>query len=257
MVKRIPREQLEHLIWTPDKELPERKPVEEIRSSYNQILTIDEAAAESGATKTQDKWIDYWNAVDDGRWFPSAPELYQVFRQIADEPEEHSTLLASIRKDFTERWLLSSTRIQYNGNDTMARIIHNYNSERQQEPIDIDIPVYRGDKGDTLIKVLGQDVGLEYFNALLGSDDSPEEIKRIFEAISGKDSDNTKVWTPLLDGGWSRAKRPERAVSFGYIDGDFLINCYDLLYYYGRSRGVRATEGSASGLGGVKGGGGA
>ena len=93
---------------------------------------------------------------------------------------------------------------------------------------------------------------MEYFHALLGTDDSSEEIKRIFKAVSGKSSDETKVWTPSLEGNWSRTTHPERAVSFFYVVGNFRIYCSDGLDYYGRSRGVRASEASASRVGGVK-----
>ncbi|MFH1637720.1 MAG: hypothetical protein ABIB71_04830 [Candidatus Woesearchaeota archaeon] len=221
------------------------KPAKPVKSP-SVILTLDDVAAENGKYKTQNQWIEYWNDVKDGRRFPSMAELYQVFKQIAADKDANRTLLDSVRKDFKARLLLSSTRLQYNSDNENSRIIHNYRSDREQQPLDLDIPEYL----DIPLKtVLIQDKGLYFFHALLGTEDTKEEITDVFEVISDKPKKDIKVWTPPFsdDTYTSRGEMRERAASLYYDSGLFRISCNLNLGNDGRSRAVLGSEATASG----------
>jgi len=202
-------------------------------------LTLDDVAAQNGATKTQDRWIKYYNKekrIREGKLFASMAEIYQVFKQIVDAPEEHEALLASLRRDFDEIFLLSSTRIRYNAHDGNAQIMHNYGSKMQKEPIELEIPVLRPGKLTEL-----NDKGIEFLQALLDTDENKEEIMGVLSRISNRPNDKLRVWTPPFDSFsyYTRSERSERAVTLDYYIGNFRVLADGLPDDYdGRSRAV-------------------
>ena len=110
----------------------------------------------------------------------------------------------------------------------------------QEEPIQLEVPVYR-DK--PLAEVLAEGKGRQFLYAFLGASHS-DDIVEVFRVISGMPEMDLRVWTPILDGQYSRASYPERAASLDYDDGRFLIYGADGLNDSGRSRGVRYASDS-------------
>ncbi len=206
------------------------------------LLTLDEVAAENNAYKTQGEWIKYWNKFED-RWFPSMPELYQVFKHITTDSKVSEKLLTSLRKDFEKRWLLCSTRINYNPNDEHARMVHNFGSRMQKEPIDLEIPIYRGEQIEDVLK---QSKGFNYLRQLLQTEDSEEEIIQVFEKLSNKSKDNIKIWTPPFEDNtyYTRLEKSSRAVSLNCYNSDFHIGCSVHIDGSGCSRSVAASAAS-------------
>jgi len=203
------------------------------------ILTLDDVAAESNAIKTQDKWIEYWNNTN--RIFPSMPQLYQQFKLITEDLDANKQLLDSLRNDFKARCLSCSTRINYNANAKYAKIIHNFGSRLEKEPIGLEIPVYL--KNNTIEEVLRQEKGLNFLKKFLQTEDSEEEIIQVFEKLSNKTRNKMRIWTPPFNGYiyTTRSKKLERAVSLLYGFGNFHIDCGSLNGDFGRSRSVAVS----------------
>ena len=209
----------------------EAKP--EIIVPKNNVITLDEIAAENGAYKTQKQWIGYWNGVKDGRLFASMKDMYAVFWQIRQSPEQYRTLLANLRDAFDKRWVVTSTRIIYQAGSTQAEIIHHYGSNGHEQNIHLEIPVYRRTK---ISDVLNSEGGLAYLKALFGTEQDKKDISDTLKLVSRKEKDEIFVWTPDLDG---RASYPDKvALLYYYIDG-FHVNGNDDIGSDGRSFGVR------------------
>src|SRR3989338_1746132 len=144
---------------------------------------IDALPAEDGAYKTQDQWIQYFNALKDGRVFASMPDYYQFFKQLKNSIENgdkdvSQAVIQSLRRDFKNRWIDSSTRIQ-NGinpaNSLEGKIIHNYgckDTSLVNEEIK-EIPIY---SSAGIAEVVQEQKGLEYLRAYFGTNDSAETI---------------------------------------------------------------------------------
>ncbi|MBU4352489.1 MAG: hypothetical protein KJ939_05420, partial [Nanoarchaeota archaeon] len=195
------------------------------------------------AYKTQGEWIKYWNKFED-RWFPSMPELYQVFKHITTDSKVNEKLLTSLRKDFEKRGLLCSTRINYNPDDEHAKIIHNLGSKYQKKPIDLEIPVYWGERIEDVLK---QSKGFNYLRQLLQTEDSEEEIIQVFEKLRNKSKGKIKIWTPPFDNNTyaTRLQRPERAVSLDcYCSGFRIFGGFSNIDIYGCSRSVAVSAAS-------------
>ena len=216
------------------------KPEPKHRSDRDVILTLDDVAAENSVDYTQDEWTRHYNTLTDGRFFPSMKDFFQWARQAKDNPEEYKDVLASLRKDFKGRRLLLSTRINYDGDSGLADIIHRYGSKMQEELIHLEVPVYR-DK--PLAEVLAEDKGRQLMYAFLGASDQ-DDIVEVLGIISGMPEKDLRVWTPILDGQYSRARFSARAASLSYADGHFHVNGDSGLNDSGRSRGVRYASDS-------------
>ena len=179
--------------------------------------------------RTQEQWIEYFNSEKKG--MISIPNIFQLVK------ENNTETIESLRKDFKDYWLVTSTRIVYNENNLSATIIHNADSTvtKQTEIKVKEIPVCR----PTYIKeLLETDAGLSYIRALIDDTKATkEQIINFFVALSGKKDKNIRLWTPDQS---SRNSKQVRSVvlvfdDFGgfYVGGDSWFDDYD-----GLSRGV-------------------
>ena len=189
-------------------------------------ITLDEIAADNGSNKTQDQWTAYFN--DKNEIMASMPDLYMAGKS------NNQNLLESLRKDFQESWIVTSTRIKYE-DKTNARIIHDYGS-RLIAPVEHKIIIPESGSGN-LAKVLGTSEGLIYAQTLFGTNDNASQIKDTLQKLSNYSLDKIKVWFAAL-----LARPVERAACLDYVDGDFRVGGYDDLGGSGRSRGVRRAK---------------
>ena len=174
--------------------------------TLSQIVIIDPQSADNRTSKTQEQWIEYFNKL--GKPMISAPNIYQAGKSASDET------LDSLRKDFDESWIVSSTRIKYSKDDLSGRIIHNYGSSIVK-PIEKNIsiiPVY----SSTPLKEVLTSKGIEYVQVLFNTNDNRNTIIKVIEHLSKRKSDDIRLWTPDQD---SRNIYTDRAVRF-VDDGD-------------------------------------
>ena len=213
---------------------------------------LDEFAADNGKKRLQPEWFDYWNTVHDGRVMASMGDLYDSFKAIKKmhdgTEQEHAkskSLLFSLRDDFDwprkNNWLISSTRPIYSGNDLNARIMQHYRCNRPEltKETVVVVPVYRG---VPIEKIVSQQAGLAYLQALFDTQDGGEAIMQTMEFVSGKTRSNIVGWTAAVstsDSSYTRATYPERAAGFDYFYGQFLVYGSVINLNPGFSRGVR------------------
>ncbi len=213
-------------------------------NDLEKVLILDDSAADNGDTKTQNQWIKYWDKINDGRRFASAPDLYQVFKQLKTRGDEAKTLADSLKEDFKKSWIVTSTRLIYQPDNYNAKIIHNYGNKNSSlvKEVDIKVPEYLG----VLIadKTNDEDC-LAYLKALFDTKDDIEEIISVLEYTSDKSREKIKLWTPPLESSTylTRKQYLERAVRVYYDDGEFLVvGCGLVGYYSGHSRGVLENQ---------------
>ncbi|MFH0797970.1 MAG: hypothetical protein V1906_01015 [Candidatus Woesearchaeota archaeon] len=219
-----------------------------IRKQGPKIVTLDDSAgildkesALDGKIKTQDQWIEHWNCINDGRYFASMKDMYDAFRQIRQESDKHKELLANLRKDFKESWIVASTRIIYNPDDLGARIVHHYGSSNDslKREFTLDVPIYNGVNIST---AFGNQSGINYLQAFFGTADNPDTIIETIEHISGKNKEKIYLWTPERD---SRRSFSDRAAWLGYVNVGFILNGGVIIIgNNGRSFGVRYASDS-------------
>ncbi|KKK81925.1 hypothetical protein LCGC14_2808530, partial [marine sediment metagenome] len=151
--------------------------------------------------------------------------------------ENNTETIESLRKDFKDYWLVTSTRIIYNENNLSAKIIHNADSNVvKQTVINLkEIPVCR----PAYIKeLLETDAGLSYIRALIDDTKATkEQIINFFVALSGKKDKNIRLWTPDQS---SRNSKQVRSVELDFNGfGRFDVYGYCWFDYDdGLSRGV-------------------
>lgn len=200
-------------------------------SSASGIVTLDAVAAEKGATKTQNQWIEYWNAITDGRYFASAADIYAAGKT------GNTTLLASLKKDFKESWIITSTRIEYDltGATGVGKITHYYGSTIRVPMVKtIIIPAYNNTTVDEVVQGAS---GLQYLQTLFTTTDTAEQIMQTLETLGGKQRSEIKVYTPDQN---ARKSVPQRAVRFDLGSGGFHVDGDDHVGgNVGRSHGVR------------------
>jgi len=164
--------------------------------------------------RTQKQAIEFHNQRKERML--SMPDIFQLVR------EDNTEAIESLRKDFDDAWLVTSTQIIYNPKDLSATIIHNAGSNivRQKEIKLKEVPDYTSKK---LANLLDTDAGLNYIRALI---DNPrvtkEQIIDFFVKLSGKKESNIRFWTPSQS---SRASKQVRSVVlyFGGFGG-FVVN---------------------------------
>jgi len=216
-------------------------------------LTVDEFSADNGKKRTQNDWFDYWDDVNDGRVMVSMGSLYQTFKllkRMSEDGTNEDIVLAqrfvdSLRDDFDwsgkKNWLISSTRVNYSGNDNLdGKIIQYYRSKQAElmKQTNLTIPVYR----DTQITEVIKDIdGLVYLQTLFDTEDDSEEIMRALEFISGKGRSKIKVWSAATDGKvwkYTRDSDPTRAAGFDCYVSEFRVFGSGDVVSQGCSRGV-------------------
>ena len=157
--------------------------------------------------RTQEEWINFFNT--EKKAMISMPDIFQLVK------ENNTETIESLRKDFKDYWLVTSTRIIYNPENLSAKIIHNADSTvTKQTEINLkEIPVCR----PTYIKeLLETDTGLNYIRALIDSKKvTKEQIIKFFVALSGKKEKNIRFWTPSQS---SRAEKQVRSVDLSFSD---------------------------------------
>ena len=192
------------------------------------LFSLDTAAAENRAVKTQDDWITYWNTLTDGRVMASMGDFYRAGK------EADSKLLRSLQRDFNKNFLITSTRIYYDPDSLEATII-DYVGSTVVIPLErrTTIPAYTVVR---LGEVLSSATGLAYLQTLLRTSDTADEIKKTLQRLSGKTSEETRVYTPLQGAGRNNLQRAARLwINSVRFDLDCIIDlCND-----GCSRGVR------------------
>ncbi|MGV8162417.1 MAG: hypothetical protein ACP5N2_03755 [Candidatus Nanoarchaeia archaeon] len=215
------------------------------RGLENEVI-LDSSSAVKGDTKTQNDWISYWQKDGLDAEFASASDYYKVFKQIRrdlegsdDEKKEANKLLKSLRKDFKDSLIVTSTRLTYNTNAENrleARITQHYGSKNQSltKETTLNIPEYR----DVLIdSVVASEDGLNYLQTFFDTDDDAATLVNNLEYISGKSRNGIKVWSAAMS---DRMSVPDRA-AFLYCDevNSFHVDGDGNLSGIGRARGVR------------------
>jgi len=156
------------------------------------------------------------------------PDLYEAGKTTSPE------VLESLRKDFQDTWIISSTRIHYEKTSLEATITHYFNNTViSPNEIKVLVPDYSGVV--SLDKVLKDEQGLKYLQALFNTLDSAETIKTTLENLSNKKSKDIRVWTPEQN---LRKEAQDRAAGLGYSSGLFLVDGSNNISSDGRSRGV-------------------
>ncbi len=145
----------------------------------------------------------------------SLPDVFQLVK------ENNTEAIESLRKDFNDYWLVTSTRIIYDKNNLSAKIIHNADS-KVTKPTEInlkEVPIC----GPTHTKeLLETKAGLDYVRALINNKKATnEEIVNFFVALSGKNEKSIRFWTPTQS---SRSDRQIRSVGLDFLDfGGFYV----------------------------------
>lgn len=213
---------------TPDEIL--RKAINDYLSVLEQIksgsLDIDLSPVDNGRSRTQKGWIAYFNKLK--KAMISGADLYSAGNSGSDE------LLDSLRKDFIESWIVSSTHNSYSKNNLSAKITQDYGST-VRKPTEIyvaEVPVYQG---ESAIKVI-EGNGLGYVQAMFNTKDKPAKILDTLSKLSQKAPEDIEFWTPDQN---LRESYPERAVRFDDYDRRFLVyGNYSFDGSSGHSRGV-------------------
>lgn len=211
--------------------ISQRELVELITDHYFQQIAsaqgiVDTFPAANGATRTQEKWIPYFNQKR--KRMISAPDVYRIVQNGTPN------LIQSVRNDFEEDWLVTSTRETYIPNTLDARITHNYGSTvvRPTEKT-VLVPVYQGTPLDEVLK---EKKGVAYLRVKLGTNDAPKKIRETLTALSGKPANLTSIWTPDQE---NRLSYQERAALFVFVfDGFRVGGDYCIVDRGGHSRGV-------------------
>ena len=171
--------------------------------------------------KNQEDWIKHFNHK--GEKMISSPDIYKTAKK------GNKTIIESLKKDFKDYWLVTSTRIIYNKDNTMSEIIHNVDSNIvKPKKYKVKIPIFNGDfKQDSTTE--------KYLQTLFDTKDNIDKIIKVLKKF-GKDRE-LKIWTPDQD---SRKRKQVRSVElFFNVFGGFGVGCCDWFGYDGGfSRGV-------------------
>ena len=179
--------------------------------------------------KTQEEWINFFNTKK--KPMISMPNVSQIVK------ENNIDAIESLRKDFKDAWLVTSTRIIYNQSNLSAKIIHNVDSNIVR-PTEINLKEVPVCRPTYLKELLETEAGLSYIQALLNNTKATkEQIINFFVKLSGKKEENIKFWTPSQS---SRKNKQVRSVvlcfdGFGRFNVDGVNWFGD---YSGLSRGV-------------------
>nr|AQS34860.1 hypothetical protein [uncultured archaeon] len=193
-------------------------------------FAIDLYPADDGAYKTQEQWIAFFN--EQRKPMISAANLYLAGKSAPDE------LLKSLRSDFDESLIVSSTRISYSGDDLSGRITQNYGS-KVVKPSQTDVSVIPVYDNTPLVKALDSEDGIRYLQSLFDAKDNPKTIAGTLEHLSERKVEDIILWTPNQD---LRKRYSERAAWFViggvgfHVDGNGRFDDY-----LGRSRGVSVS----------------
>jgi len=175
--------------------------------------------------KNQKDWIDYFNSI--GQKMISAPDIYRVAK------EENKGLMESLRKDFKEIRVITSTKIVYKKDGLNAQIVHDANSQVvSPKKFTVKIPVYVGQAREDLDTE-------KYLQVLFDTKDKVSNILKILNRFDK--SRKIYLYTPPQS---QRADKQVRSVDFGFVDFDrFNVDGYSWFGDYdGVSRGVTVSS---------------
>jgi hypothetical protein len=164
--------------------------------------------------RTPVEWMQFFKSI--GVDMISAPNVHTVWQQ---DSEDYLTML---RKDFKDRWLNTSSQLEFSTTDMSLTIVHNAGS-RKEKRLRLDkVPCYNDVK---IEKVLSTDEGLRFINAVFDTKYDPEEMIQFLEGLSERKSSKIVVWTPSQD---YRKDHPIRSVDFIYngFSVRFGLGCY-------------------------------
>ena len=179
--------------------------------------------------RTQEEWINFFNT--EKKPMISMPNIFQLVK------ENNTEAIESLRKDFKDYWLVTSTRIIYDPENLSAKIIHNVNSN-VVKPTEITLKEIPECRPTYIKKLLETNAGLSYIRALLNDKKATkEQIINFFVKLSGKKEKNIRFWTPSQS---SRKSKPGRSVGLNFgVFGWFVV--YANVWFgsdVGLSRGV-------------------
>jgi len=126
--------------------------------------------------KTQKDWVEHFN--NKGEKMISAPDIYKSTKK---------DIIESLKADFQEKWIITSTRIIYNKDNLNAEIIHDADSTIVKPKIyNIKVPIIEGDfKQDSETEL--------YLQALF---DTKDKINKILKTLKKFGKDNLTLYTP-------------------------------------------------------------
>ena len=173
--------------------------------------------------RTQEQWIQYYN--EKKQRMISLPDVFKLLN--------NREALESLRKDFKDHYLTTSTRIVYDPDNLSAEVIHHTNSTiTKQKVIKLkEVPVYNP---TYLNKLVETDAGLTYLKALIDNDKATkEQIIDLFTTLSGKQANKIRLWTPTQS---ERSNKQIRSVGIYFYDFDGFYVDADV--WFGSGNGV-------------------
>ncbi len=182
-----------------------------------------------GEHRTQEQAIAFHNERKERML--SMPNIFQLVN------ENNTEVIESLRKDFKDYWLVTSTRIVYNKDNLSAKIIHNADSNvvKQTEINVKEVPVC---KPTYIRELIETEEGLNYIRALLDDTKATrEQIISFFIKLSGKEVKNIRFWTPDQSSRKSKQIRSVELVFYVFVG----FNVYGYDWFDGNgglSRGV-------------------
>ena len=165
-----------------------------------------------GEHRTQEQAITFHNERKE--CMLSMPNVFQIVK------ENNAEAIESLRKDFKDYWLVTSTRIIYDKSNLSAKIVHNAdgNVVKQTEINVKEVPVCRPTYIRELIET---EEGLNYLRALLDDTKATrEQIISFFIKLSGKEVKNIRFWTPDQSSRKSKQVRSVGLDFFGFVRFD-------------------------------------
>ncbi len=145
----------------------------------------------------------------------SMPDVFQLVK------ENNTEAIESLRKDFKDYWLVTSTRIIYDKENLSAKIIHNADSKVTKQK-EINIKEIPSCWPTYLKELLETGSGLDYIRALIDNNKATKgEIINFFVTLSGKKEKNRRFWTPSQS---SRESKQVRSVDLCFYNfGRFVV----------------------------------
>ncbi len=134
---------------------------------------------------SQNYYIKKFNEIS--KIMASMPDIYE-----AGKSSNHN-LIESLRKDFEESGIISSTRIDYKKSSLEGTITHYFGSS-VVKPIEkkLIIPIYEGEYLDNVLK---DRQGLIYLQSLFNTDDGAKKIEDTLNKLSNLHILSTRLWT--------------------------------------------------------------
>ena len=215
------------------KEEAERKGVKPKSSVFGEgfagrLAELDIDSLVMGQRYCFNEWVSHWGTIHDGRVFASMRDIYSVISQMHDEQDRYANL--AVQQIRRIPYIVTSTKISYAEGFSKAKITHNYGSANQSGEITIEAP----DCNSSLKDVVSTNLGMRFFQALLGTGDGAETMLGKLRFMAGAEADGILVRAPLPE---SLAKGPDRSAWFNGGPGCTTISEINLQAYNHFSHG--------------------